>query len=74
MIAVFGKPIDYRDLFAEKPRPTLYKKAADRFMARDQDARRARARAPRTLRAGEIPDDDPRWLMNRPADRIYARP
>ncbi|HEU4730549.1 MAG TPA: lysophospholipid acyltransferase family protein, partial [Kofleriaceae bacterium] len=33
IITVFGGPIDYRDLCAEKPRPTLYKKCADRFMA-----------------------------------------
>src|SRR6185312_13494099 len=26
VITVFGKPIDYSDLMAEKPRPTLYKK------------------------------------------------
>ncbi|HEY6033244.1 MAG TPA: lysophospholipid acyltransferase family protein, partial [Kofleriaceae bacterium] len=33
VIIVFGKPVDYTDLMLEKPRPTLYKKCADRFMA-----------------------------------------
>jgi len=62
LIVVFGQPIDYDDLLAEKPRPTLYKKAADRFMkvVAELGARE------KTLReecgCGEIPDDDERWL------------
>ena len=62
VITVFGEPIDYADLLAEKPRPTLYKKTADRFMAeikklggaREGAARRHRspARSPTTTRAG----------------------
>lgn len=62
LIAVFGQPIDYTDLLAEKPRPTLYKKAADRFMREvatlGERERMLRAQCER----GELPDDDERWL------------
>jgi 1-acyl-sn-glycerol-3-phosphate acyltransferase len=72
VIIVFGKPVDYSDLAAEKPRPTLYKKCADRFMA----AIKALGDRQRELRAqvnaGEIADDDPRWLNNRPHNKLYA--
>jgi 1-acyl-sn-glycerol-3-phosphate acyltransferase len=72
IVTVFGAPIDYADLCTGKPRPTLYKKCADRFMievgklaAREQALRAA-------LAAGQIADDDPRWLDNRPVSRLYA--
>jgi 1-acyl-sn-glycerol-3-phosphate acyltransferase len=70
---MFGPPIDYRDLCAEKPRPTLYKKCADRLMAEvgKLAAREKEVRA--ELVAGMISDDDPRWLDNRPISRLYAR-
>ena len=73
IITVFGPPIDYADLQAEKPRPTLYKKCADRFMAEVKKlAERERAlRA--ELMAGGVSDEDPRWLDNRGASKIYAR-
>jgi 1-acyl-sn-glycerol-3-phosphate acyltransferase len=73
VICVYGKPIDYSDLLAEKPRPTLYKKTADRFMAEvgKLTAREKELRA--ELLAGKISDDDPRWLNNRPIGRLYAR-
>lgn len=73
VVAIFGRPIDYADLRAQKPRPALYKKAADRFRdkilelaARERELRRA-------CLAGEIGDDDPRWLLNRPHSALYAR-
>jgi 1-acyl-sn-glycerol-3-phosphate acyltransferase len=76
-IIVYGTPIDMSDLYAQKPRPTLYKKAADRMMAEIAKLgvreKELRARAA----AGEISDDDPNWLMNRPVnpiDRFYVRP
>ena len=73
VITVFGAPVDYSDLCAEKPRPTLYKKCADRFMA----AVRPLAERERALRAavltGEIDEADPRWLGNRPISKLYAR-
>jgi 1-acyl-sn-glycerol-3-phosphate acyltransferase len=73
VITVFGAPVDYADLCAEKPRPTLYKKCADRFMAA-VGALREREKALRaSLLAGEISLDDPRWLNNRPVGKIYAR-
>lgn len=65
VIAVMGQPLDISDLIAAgKPRPTLYKKAADRCMAaigalgaRERELRAACA-------AGEISDDDGRWADN----------
>jgi 1-acyl-sn-glycerol-3-phosphate acyltransferase len=72
VICVFGPPIEYADLLAEKPRPALYKRTADRFMA----AIAAQAEREKLLRAdilaGRIPDDDPRWIANRPANLLYA--
>ena len=74
VICVFGKPLDYEDLKAEKPRPTLYKKCADRMMA----AVKVLAERERELRAdmmaGRIDNDhDERWLVNRGASKLYAR-
>src|SRR5262249_54995716 len=73
IITVLGAPLDYSDLCVEKPRPTLYKKCADRFMA--EVARLSlREKALRAdLAAGRIPDEDPRWVDNRPVSRLYAR-
>lgn len=73
VISVFGPPVDYADLCAEKPRPTLYKKCADRFMAalKPLVAREQALRA--ELLRGEISDEDPRWLNNRGANPLYAR-
>ena len=73
IVIVFGPPVDYRDLCTEKPRPTLYKKCADRLMA-EVGKLAAREKALRAeLAAGTISDDDPRWLDNRPVSRLYAR-
>lgn len=73
VITVFGPPIDFADLAAEKPRPTLYKKAADRFMARIGELS-ARERELRTeLRDGRIDATDPRWIGNRAIGKLYAR-
>jgi 1-acyl-sn-glycerol-3-phosphate acyltransferase len=74
VIAVFGKPVDYTDLLTEKPRPTLYKKAADRFMAAiaAQTGREKELRA--DVNAGRITADDPRWIANRGVvGKLYAR-
>jgi 1-acyl-sn-glycerol-3-phosphate acyltransferase len=73
VILKFGPPLDYRDLLAEKPRPVLYKKTADRFMAEigKLAAREKELRA--DLLAGRISDDDPRWVTNRPVGKLYAR-
>jgi 1-acyl-sn-glycerol-3-phosphate acyltransferase len=76
VIAVFGPPVDYRDLLADKPRPTLYKRCADRFM----DAIRVQSEREKILRAeldaGRIDlANDPRWIMNRKDVGVfYARP
>jgi 1-acyl-sn-glycerol-3-phosphate acyltransferase len=63
-IIVYGNPVDYSDLLASKPRPTLYKKAADRFMkeVRALGERERELRA--ACRRGEIGDDHPGWLTN----------
>lgn len=73
VITVFGKPIDYSDLMAEKPRPALYKKTADRFMAeiKKLSVREKELRA--ELLSGAIGDDDPRWISSRPVGKLYAR-
>jgi 1-acyl-sn-glycerol-3-phosphate acyltransferase len=73
VITVFGPPIDYADLLAEKPRPTLYKKTADRFMTviKKLSERERELRA--DLTAGRISVDDPRWLANLGAGKLYAR-
>jgi 1-acyl-sn-glycerol-3-phosphate acyltransferase len=75
IIGIFGKPIDYSKFLADKPRPALYKKCADYLMAEvhkltplEQDLRAQCV-------AGQISDDDPRWLSNRKAVHpLYARP
>jgi len=72
VIAVFGEPVDYSEFQAGKPRPALYKKCAD--LIRDRIAalipREKELRA--ACAAGEIADDDPRWLLNRPHNPWYA--
>jgi len=73
VVTVFGPPVDYADLLAEKPRPTLYKKCADRYMAEIKKLM-AREKAIRAdINAGRVADDDPRWLANRPVNKLYAR-
>ena len=73
VITVFGPPIDYTDLAAEKPRPTLYKKCADRMMAEVKKLAEREREIRADLMAGRISDEDPRWLENRGASKIYAR-
>ncbi|MBA3460150.1 MAG: 1-acyl-sn-glycerol-3-phosphate acyltransferase [Deltaproteobacteria bacterium] len=72
IISVFGPPIDYADLQAEKPRPTLYKKCADRFMAEVKKLAVREKEVRADLMAGRISDEDPRWLDNRGASKLYA--
>lgn len=73
VITVFGAPLDYSDLLAEKPRPALYKKTADRFMAEIKKLAEREKELRAEVDAGRIPEDDPRWLGNRPAGKLYAR-
>jgi 1-acyl-sn-glycerol-3-phosphate acyltransferase len=73
VVTVFGSPIDYRDLTAEKPRPTLYKRAADRFMAEIKKLAEREKALRAELLAGQITEDDPRWLATRPVGKLYAR-
>src|SRR4029077_6018552 len=72
VIAVFGAPLDYADLAAEKPRPALYKKTADRFMAAIRELSKREQALRADLLAGRISDDDPRWLASRPVGKLYA--
>jgi len=73
VITVFGAPIDYRDLTAEKPRPTLYKRTADRFMAEIKKLAEREKEIRAELLAGQISEDDSRWLSTRPVGKLYAR-
>ena len=70
---IFGPPVDFSDLLAEKPRPTLYKKCADRFMTEIGKLRDRERELRAQIMAGEITDDDDRWLANRPVNKLYAR-
>jgi 1-acyl-sn-glycerol-3-phosphate acyltransferase len=72
IISVFGQPIDYSALAAEKPRPTLYKKCADLFMAevKKLSVREKEIRA--DIMAGRVDETDPRWLDNRKQSKLYA--
>ncbi len=72
VISVFGKPVDYADLAAEKPRPTLYKKCADRFMAEIKKLSEREKELRADLNAGRLSPDDPRWIGNRGAPKLYA--
>ncbi len=72
VITIFGKPLDYSHLLAEKPRPTLYLKTAE-FLMKEVGKLAAREKELRAdLAAGKIADDDPRWVDNRPISRLYA--
>ena len=73
VILIYGRPIDYSDLTLEKPRPTLYKKCADRFMAEIGKLAEREQALRAELCAGKIGDDDPRWITNRPNSKLYAR-
>ena len=73
IIAVFGKPLDYSDLLLEKPRPTLYKKTADRFMAEIKKLSEREKELRADIESGVIPVDDPRWLDDRGAPKLYAK-
>lgn len=72
VMMVFGPPIDYFDFLAEKPRPTLYKKTSDRFMAEIAKLAERERVLRRELSAGKITPDDPRWLGNRPEAKLFA--
>lgn len=74
VIIVYGEPIDMSDLYAQKPRPTLYKKAADRMMEHIKKLGERERELRAMCAAGRISDDDPNWLMNRTVDRVYVRP
>jgi 1-acyl-sn-glycerol-3-phosphate acyltransferase len=73
VIAVFGRPVEYDDLLAEKPRPALYKRMADRLMAEIGKLVPREKELRTELRDGRISEDDPRWLTNRQAGMFYAR-
>jgi 1-acyl-sn-glycerol-3-phosphate acyltransferase len=72
IVTVFGPPVDYADLCVEKPRPTLYKKCADRFMVEVAKLAVREKELRADLAAGRIADDDTRWLDDRPISRLYA--
>ena len=65
VIAVWGKPVDYSEFTATKPRPALYKRCSDAI----RNAIIELSHREREIRAAcernEIGDDDPNWLTNR---------
>jgi len=73
IITVFGAPVDYSDLCVEKPRPTLYKKCADRFMAEVGKLALREKVLRAEIAAGQIAPDDARWIDTRPVSPFYAR-
>ena len=74
VITVFGQPIDYSDLLAEKPRPTLYKKTADRFMAEIKKLSEVEKVLRADILSGKIGPDDSRWIEDRGVvPKLYAR-
>jgi len=73
VITVFGSPIDYGDLLAEKPRPALYKKTADRFMAEIKKLSEREKVLRQEILDGKITADDSRWINNRKVSHVYAR-
>lgn len=73
IVVVFGKPLDYSDLLAEKPRPTLYKKTADRFMLEIKKLSEVEKVLRADILSGKITTDDPRWIDDRGiVPRLYA--
>lgn len=72
VVTVFGEPVDYADLMAEKPRPTLYKKCADRFMAAVKPLAEREQALRADIMSGKISPQDLRWLNNRPVSHLYA--
>ncbi len=73
MIVVFGEPIDYSEFAAQKPRPALYKKTADLFRAKILELGERERELRRQCVAGEIDDDDPRWMLNRNTPTVFPR-
>ena len=65
-IVIFGKPLDYQDLRLEQPRPTLYKKFADRCRDEILTLAKTAVGIAEQCRDGKIDDADPRWMSNRP--------
>jgi 1-acyl-sn-glycerol-3-phosphate acyltransferase len=63
VIVVFGEPVEYGDLAAQKPRAALYKKMSDRI----RDAIIELGRREKILREqcarGQIRDGDTRWVI-----------
>jgi 1-acyl-sn-glycerol-3-phosphate acyltransferase len=72
VIAVFGEPVDLSPFLSSKPRPALYKKCADHIRQRILDLAPRERELRAQCAAGEIADDDPRWLVNRPHSKWYA--
>jgi 1-acyl-sn-glycerol-3-phosphate acyltransferase len=64
-IAVFGKPMNYVDLLQETPRPTLYKKFADRSRDEILSLGERAKRIAEWCHDGKINDADPGWMANR---------
>jgi 1-acyl-sn-glycerol-3-phosphate acyltransferase len=73
LIVVLGDPVDYSEFAGQKPRPTLYKKTADLIRKRIAELGERERELRRQCLAGEISDDDPRWLANRGTPAMLPR-
>ena len=65
VIVVFGQPLDYADLAAQRPRATLYKKMSDRIRDNILELGKREKLLREQCNRSEVGDDDPRWVMNR---------
>lgn len=72
VIAVFGEPVDISEFLVQKPRVALYKKCADLIRQRIIELQPRERELRAQCAAGQIADDDPRWLVNRPHSKWNA--
>lgn len=63
-ILAFGEPVDYSEFASKKPRVALYKRTSDKVLQAIRDASEIEKQLRAACLAGEVPDDDPRWLPN----------
>ena len=65
IIIVFGEPLDYEDLAAQRPRAALYKRTADRVLEAIAALGPREKELRELCRTGVITEDDPGWMMGR---------
>lgn len=65
IIIVFGKPVDYSEFSAKKPRAALYKKCSDKVLAAIKACGEREKEIRLECESGAITDADTRWLCRR---------